>query len=39
MAGNDREFAEDRDRLQCTDVVLWKDGKPDEILFFGYSAG
>ncbi len=36
--GNAMEFAEDIERLQCTYVVLWKDGVPDEILFFGYSA-
>jgi hypothetical protein len=35
---DDMEFAEDVERLQCAYIVLWKDGAPDEILFFGYSA-
>jgi len=33
----DMEFSEELERGQGTYVVLYKDGRPDEILFAGYS--
>jgi hypothetical protein len=37
MAETDMEFSEDMERGQGVYVVLYKDGKPTEILFAGYS--
>ncbi len=38
MVESNMDFVEDIERLQCAYIVLWQDGAPDEILFFGYSA-
>ena len=38
LVENNMGFAEDVERLQCAYIILWNDGIPDEILFFGYSA-
>jgi hypothetical protein len=34
---NQLEFLEDVDRGHCVYVLAYKDGKPDEVLFAGYS--
>ena len=37
MVEKKMDFFDDLDRGQGTSIVVWKDGKPDEILFAGYS--
>ncbi len=37
MIEQNMDFFEDLDRGHGTSIVVWKDGKPDEILFAGYS--
>ena len=38
MVEPDMEFLEDVERVHGVYIVLYKDGKPDELLFAGYSA-
>jgi hypothetical protein len=37
MVEHNESFLEDLERGHCVYVVLYKDGKPDELLFVGYS--